>query len=140
MKTKKIQYACLVLIIFFTFFNCSNSGTAEQVTEQVNQKKVHVVVAGYFTHGPMQPTIRVIKKVISKFKKNDVSVQWVNLNTSKGKDYFKEKKLTAHLNIIINDKITYRVNNKTVTFQMFEGSSWKKNELESVINKLIKAN
>jgi hypothetical protein len=96
---------------------------------------VTVVIAGYINHGPMQPTVRAIKEVLSKYD-GDVDVTWVDLATSQGHSYFQEHGLTAHMNVIINGKSEYEVNGKTVDFQWFEGQQWTEGELDSVLASL----
>jgi hypothetical protein len=97
---------------------------------------VSVVIAGYINHGPMQPTVRAIKEVLSKYE-GDVDVTWVDLATSQGQSYFQEHGLTAHMNVIINGTYEYEVNGKTVDFQWFEGQQWTEEELDTVLAGLI---
>lgn len=97
---------------------------------------VSVVIAGYINHGPMQPTVRAIKEVLSKYDGN-VDVTWVDLATTQGQSYFQEHGLTAHMNVIINGKSEYEVNGKTVDFEWFEGQQWTKEELDTVLAGLI---
>lgn len=97
---------------------------------------VTVVVAGYINHGPMQPTVRAIKEVLSKYD-GDVDVTWVDLATSEGQSYFQEHGLTAHMNVIINGTYEYEINGKTVDFQWFEGQQWTEEELDKVLAGLI---
>jgi hypothetical protein len=97
---------------------------------------VSVVIAGYINHGPMQPTVRAIKEVLSKYDGN-VDVTWVDLATSQGRTYFQEHGLTAHMNVIINGKSEYEINGKTVDFEWFEGQQWTEEELDTVLASLI---
>jgi hypothetical protein len=96
---------------------------------------VTVVVAGYINHGPLQPTVRAIKEVITKYG-DKLSVSWVDLETKQGESYFKEKGLTAHMNVIINGTSKYQVDGRTVDFQWFEGQQWNKKDLDSVLSNL----
>lgn len=105
-------------------------------TAPANPNAVKIVVAGYINHGPMQSTIQAIKDVLAKYG-DKVSVTWVDLNTSSGAAYFKANNLSAHLNIIINGKMTYNVDGKDVTFQWFEGQGWTKADLDAVLADLI---
>jgi hypothetical protein len=97
---------------------------------------VTVVIAGYINHGPMQPTVRAIKEVLSKYDGN-IDVTWVDLATTQGQSYFQEHGLTAHMNVIINGKSEYEVNGKTVDFEWFEGQQWTEEELDTVLAGLI---
>ena len=97
---------------------------------------VEVVVAGYLNHGPMQATIRTIKDVLAEYG-DKVAVTWVDLNTAAGKDYFRKNGLTAHLNVIINGKYEYQVNGKNVVFTYFEGQTWTRADLESVLSSQV---
>jgi hypothetical protein len=98
--------------------------------------KVDVVVAGVVSHGPMQPTIRAIEEVTSKYG-DKVNVTWVNMETADGQKYMDDHKLSAHMNILINGKYQYNLNGKLVTFQWFEGQQWTKADLDGVISDLI---
>jgi len=93
---------------------------------------INVVVAGYINHGPLQPTVRAIKDVLSKYG-DKVTVTWVDLSTQQGQDYFKEHQLTAHMNVIINGTSRYEVNGKSVDFQWFEGQQWNRQDLDTVL-------
>jgi hypothetical protein len=95
--------------------------------------KVNIDVAGYISHGPMQPTIRAIKEVVSKYE-DKVSVNWIDLETEEGQDYFKDHDLSAHLNVIINGNYKYKLDGREVTFQWFEGQNWTKKDLDAVIS------
>ena len=97
---------------------------------------IDVVVAGYITHGPLQPTVTAIKDVLSKYG-DRVKVTWVDLNTQQGQDYFKAHGLTAHMNVIINGTSRYKVDGKTVDFLWFEGQQWSRKDLDSVLSTLV---
>ena len=105
-------------------------------TTQPVPATVEVVVAGYLSHGPMQPTVRAIKDVLTKYG-DKVDVTWVDLSTKEGADYFKENNLSAHMNVIINGKYTYDVNGKEVTFQWLEGQQWTRQDLDAVLANLL---
>ncbi|MDD1720825.1 MAG: PGF-CTERM sorting domain-containing protein, partial [Euryarchaeota archaeon] len=113
--------------------------TPMQTVSAASDSKVDVVVAGYVNHGPMQPTVSAIKEVTSKYG-DKVSVTWVDLATSEGQAYYSAHGLSAHLNILINGKYNYRINGKDVTFQMFEGGSWTKADLDAVLASLVGSN
>jgi hypothetical protein len=110
--------------------------TTEEPGRPAAATPVSVVVAGYINHGPMQPTVRAIKEVLSKYD-GSVDVTWVDLATSQGQSYFQEHSLTAHMNVIINGTYEYEVNGKTVDFQWFEGQQWTEEELDTVLAGLI---
>jgi hypothetical protein len=101
--------------------------------------EVKIDVAGYINHGPMQPTIKAIKEVISNYD-DKVSVNWIDLETEDGQNYFKDHDLSAHLNIIINGKYKYMLGGKEVTFQWFEGQNWTKEDLDAVISDTLDNN
>src|SRR4030042_1273071 len=69
------------------------SSTTQPSTEvsspTVETTPVSVVVAGYINHGPLQPTVRAIKEVLSKYD-NKVAVTWIDLATAEGQTYFQE--------------------------------------------------
>jgi hypothetical protein len=94
---------------------------------------VKIDVAGYISHGPMQPTIDAIKEVTSKYG-DKVNVSWYDMGTDSGSKFMNDNHLSAHLNILIDGKYTYQLNNKTVTFQWFEGQGWTKADLDEVIS------
>jgi hypothetical protein len=108
----------------------------ETAPPAVPASPVSVVIAGYINHGPMQPTVRAIKEVLSKYDGN-VDVTWVDLATSQGQTYFQEHGLTAHMNVIINGKSEYEINGKIVDFEWFEGQQWTEEELDTVLASLI---
>jgi hypothetical protein len=97
---------------------------------------VDVVVAGYITHGPLQPTVQAIKDVLSKYG-DKVKVTWVDSSTQQGQDYFKAHGLTAHMNVIINGTSKYQVGGKTVDFLWFEGQQWTRHDLDTVLSGLV---
>jgi len=102
----------------------------------VETTPVSVVVAGYINHGPLQPTVRAIKEVLSKYD-DKVAVTWIDLATTEGQDYFKDHGLTAHMNVIINGTSKYQVDGKTVDFEWFEGQQWTEKDLDSVLANLV---
>ena len=106
--------------------------------DAASDAKVDVVVAGVqgAAHAPMQPTINAIKEVLSKYG-NRISVTWIDMESAEGKAYYSAHGLSAHMNILINGKSTYRVNGKDVTFQWFEGQQWTKADLDAVISSLL---
>jgi len=99
-------------------------------------KIVGVVVAGYYNHGPLQPTVQAIKQVTSKYG-DRVTITWIDLATKEGENYFKQHGLTAHMNIIINGKYQYHINGKDVIFQWFEGQQWNRQDLDAVLSSLV---
>jgi hypothetical protein len=109
----------------------------ETNTSTTTSNAITVVVAGYINHGPMQPTVEAIKEVLAKYD-DKVNVTWVDLATTQGQDYFKEHDLTAHMNVIINGKYEYQVNGKDVIFQWFEGQQWTKQDLDAVLENMLK--
>jgi hypothetical protein len=116
------------------------SATTQPSTEvsspTVETTPVSVVVAGYINHGPLQPTVRAIKEVLSKYD-DKVAVTWIDLGTTQGENYFQDHGLTAHMNVIINGTSTYQVDGKTVDFEWFEGQQWTEEELDSVLANLV---
>jgi hypothetical protein len=113
-----------------------NAAAGQLAPATVTTNAVAVVVAGYITHGPLQPTVQAIKDVLSKYG-DRVTVTWVDLNTQQGADYFKAHGLTAHMNVIINGKSSYQVNGKTVDFVWFEGQGWTRQDLDTVLAGLV---
>ena len=111
--------------------NPSTANTSKPVPSPVS-----VVVVGTITHGPMQPTIKSIKDVLSKYG-DKVSVTWVDMSTKEGDKYATEHKLDAHMNIVINGTYKYQVNGKNVEFQWFEGQQWTQQDLDAVLANLI---
>lgn len=97
---------------------------------------VEIVVAGYVNHGPLQPTVQAVKDVAAKYG-DSVHITSVDLSSKDGQKYFKDYKLTAHMNIIINGKCEYTVNGKKVVFQWFEGQQWTKQDLDDVLASLL---
>jgi len=116
------------------------SATTQAPTEvsssTVPTSPVSVVIAGYINHGPLQPTVRAIKEVLSKYD-DKVAVTWVDLGTSEGESYFQEHGLTAHMNVIINGTSRYQVDGRTVDFEWFEGQQWTKTDLDTVLANLV---
>jgi hypothetical protein len=116
------------------------SATTQPPTEVsspiVPTSPVSVVIAGYINHGPMQPTVRAIKEVLSKYD-DKVAVIWIDLATTPGQSYFQEHGLTAHMNVIINGTSRYQVDGKTVDFEWFEGQQWTKTDLDTVLANLV---
>jgi hypothetical protein len=97
---------------------------------------VSVVIAGYINHGPMQPTVRAIKKILAKYD-DKVAVTWIDLATTEGQSYFQSHGLTAHMNVIINGTSIYQVDGKTVDFEWFEGQQWTEKDLDTVLANLV---
>ncbi len=98
--------------------------------------KMDVVVVGDLSHGPMQPSIRAIKEVTSKYG-DQINVVWLDLDNADGIKYAEEHGLSAHLNILINGHYQFLVNGRKVTFQWFEGTEWTKNDLDAVLSGLL---
>jgi len=84
----------------------------------------------------MQPTVRAIKEVLSKYD-DKVSVTWIDEATTQGQSYCQEHGITAHMNVIINGTSTYQVDSKTVVFEWFEGQQWTKTDLDAVLASLV---
>jgi hypothetical protein len=84
----------------------------------------------------MQPTVRAIKEVLSKYD-DKVAVTWIDLATTEGQSYFQEHGLTAHMNVIINGTSRYQVNGKTVDFEWFEGQQWTETDLDAILASLV---
>jgi len=118
----------------------SGPSTTQPSTEvsspTVETTPVSVVVAGYINHGPLQPTVRAIKEVLSKYG-DKVAVTWIDLATTEGQSYFQDHGLTAHMNVIINGSSTYQVDGKTVDFEWFEGQQWTEKDLDAVLASLV---
>ena len=57
--------------------------------------------------------------------------------TADGQKYMAEHGLDAHLNIVIDGRYQYAIDNRTVTFQWFEGQQWTKDDLDAVISDLL---
>ncbi|HEX7364236.1 MAG TPA: hypothetical protein VF366_03615 [Dehalococcoidia bacterium] len=117
-------------------YSATTQPPEEVISPTIPASPVSVVVAGYINHGPLQPTVRAIKEVLSKYD-DKVTVTWIDLNTAQGQSYFQEHGLTAHMNVIINGKSRYEVDGKTVDFEWFEGQQWTEEELDSVLASLI---
>jgi len=134
MNNKRHKYVALAVVIALA---ASLSVVAPvQTVAAASDAKVDVVVAGYINHGPMQPTVSAIKEVLAKYG-DKVSVTWIDLATSQGQAYFSAHGLSAHMNILINGKYSYRINGKDVTFQWFEGQQWTKADLDAVLASLV---
>jgi ABC-type uncharacterized transport system substrate-binding protein len=88
--------ACILCLISLT------SGAFAASTDKVN-----IDVAGFINHVPMQPTVKAIKEVTSKYD-DKVNVTWIDSTTEEGQKYFKDHGLTAHLNILINGNYKFR--------------------------------
>jgi hypothetical protein len=118
--------------------SASQNGTVPQTVKSTSnsQNAVTVVVAGYINHGPMESTVNAIKEVLNKYG-DKVNSQWVDLATDEGAKYFKDHNLSAHLNILINGKLSYPVNDKSVTFTWFEGQGWTKQDLDILLSNLV---
>jgi len=108
----------------------------EVSSSAVPTSPVSIVIAGYINHGPMQPTVRAIKEVLSKYD-DKVAVTWIDLGTTQGESYFQDHGLTAHMNVIINGTSTYQVDGKTVDFEWFEGQQWTETDLDAVLASLV---
>jgi hypothetical protein len=117
----------------------TNQPTANPATADASKtvpSTISVVVVGTITHGPMQPTIRSIKDVLSKYG-DKVSVTWFDMSTKEGYKYATDHKLDAHMNIVINGTFKYQVNGKNVEFQWFEGDQWTRQDLDAVLANLV---
>ncbi len=112
-----------LLIVLF----CCASITALITPHQVQAAPVQVEIL-FMNHGPMQPTIRNIKKVLSEFEGN-ITTQWFDANMDSGHDFMKDKKIKGHVPmlILINNEKSFQVNGSDVTFQGFPtgGSPFK---------------
>ncbi|HCT83690.1 MAG TPA: hypothetical protein DF296_00640 [Candidatus Margulisbacteria bacterium] len=121
--------------LFAFLFSLLTIGTITFAVSGSNQR-VEVVVVGATEHGPMQPTVKAIKDVAAKYG-NKVKLTIYSFESEEGIKYMEAHTLTAHLNIVINGKYKYPVNDKVVTFQWFEGQQWTKKDLDAVINNIL---
>ncbi len=101
--------------------------------------KVNIDVAGMINHGPMQPTVKAIKEVTSKFG-DKVTVNWIDTTTEDGQKYLQDHGLSAHLNILINENYRFNLDGKDVNFLWMEGGTWTKDDLDAVISDMIDNN
>lgn len=101
--------------------------------------KVNIDVAGMINHGPMQPTVKAIKEVTSKFG-DKMTVNWIDTTTEDGQKYLQDHGLSAHLNILINENYRFNLDGKDVTFLWMEGGTWTKDDLDAVISDMIDNN
>jgi hypothetical protein len=101
--------------------------------------KVNIDVAGMINHGPMQPTVKSIKEVTSKYE-DKVTVNWIDTTTDEGQKYLQDHGLSAHLNILINGNYKYNLDGKDVTFQWLVDGTWTKEDLDAVINDVVSNN
>ncbi|MBI2908011.1 MAG: hypothetical protein HYX92_10190 [Chloroflexi bacterium] len=115
-----------------------SSAAMPQGNAAVSSRPIEIVVAGYVTHGPLKPTVDAVKEVAAKYG-DSIHISSVDMSSKEGKTYFKDHKLTAHMNIIINGKYEYTVNGKKVVFQWFEGQQWTKQDLDAVLASLVGA-
>ena len=113
-----------------------STSPSQVTTPAPTTSTVDVVVAGFINHGPLQPTVQVIKDVTAKYG-DKVKVTWVDSTTQQGQDYFKAHGLTAHMNVIINGTSKYQVNGKSIEFTWFEGQGWTRQDLDTVLAGLI---
>jgi hypothetical protein len=101
--------------------------------------KVNIDVAGMINHGPMQPTVKAIKEVTSKYG-DTVTVNWIDTTTDEGQKYLQDHGLSAHLNILINGNYKFNLDGKDVTFQWLVNGTWTKDNLDAVISDTIDNN
>ena len=123
---RKISFLLVLLLLCFaaiTIYSCSD-------------KNIDITVVGAIEHGPMQPTVNSINDVFSNYN-NRIIVHWLSFDSAEGQQFMKKNGLTAHLNILINGKYRYHINGKEVVFQWFEGQSWTREDLDSVIRDLL---
>jgi len=127
---------CSELAVLLPLQMRATAAPAATAAAAADSNAVKVVVVGTLAHGPMQPTVQAIKDVLSKYG-TKVEVSWVDLMTRDGAAYAKANNITAHMNVIINGKVTYMVNGKSVTFQWFEGQQWTRQDLDNVLGSLV---
>lgn len=120
---------------FFLFVLFLSSFSTMNMIFAANDK-IDIVVVGFTEHGPLQPTIKAIKDVVSKYG-DKIKLTIISSSTDEGSKYMKKHKLDAHLNVVINGKYKYNVNGKKIVFQWFEGKQWTKKDLEDVINNIL---
>lgn len=109
---KKMILSCLtVLLLFsipFTLF------AAKAV-------KVEVL---YMNHGPLQPSLRQIEDIFSRYG-GKIAVSWYDFESREGEQFMAKKGVTQHVPLVIwlDGKSSLPVNGKEVTFVGFPTGS-----------------
>ncbi len=100
----------------------------------------------YMNHGPMQATIRNVKKVLTDFQ-GKVAVSWFDADRDSGRSFSKRKKIRGHIPmlILINDRKDFSLGDRQVTlkgfptgkgpFKSVEGN-WAVNDLRLILDRL----
>ena len=102
----------------------------------------------FMNHGPMQPTIRNLKKLFAEYD-GKIETRWFDADLASGKEFMKEKKICGHipLLILINDETNFVVDDRETTFRGFpdgagpfkavEGN-WSISDLRRLLDDLTK--
>jgi len=112
-----------------------------RATEPVHLEILHM------NHGPMRPTIRNIKALLSTYGPK-VQAEWFNYDQAEGKQFMKKKKLQGHfpMLIFINGKHKLQSGNKQIDFKGFPSGSgpfksvegeWRIDDLKNVLDALL---
>lgn len=108
-----------------------------------NPVKVEIL---YMNHGPMQPTIRNVKKLLTNYQ-GRVAVQWFDADRDSGRDFSRKKKIRGHIPmlILINDRKIFTLGERRVTlkgfpsgkgpFKSVEGN-WEISDLRQILDRL----
>jgi|WetSurMetagenome_2_1015567.scaffolds.fasta_scaffold122220_3 hypothetical protein len=122
----RIRYAGLILLIMMAILFLVPGVNA------ATGSGVDIVEIGMLSHGPMQPTVSAVNEVLSNYG-DQIHMTKYDLTTAEGAQYAKDHGITQHFSIFINGKDHFMVGGKDVTFEMFEGQQWTKQDLDTVI-------
>jgi hypothetical protein len=115
---------------------CDNSQSSQARTPPQASGAVRVVIVGVINHEPLKETVDKIKEVLAKYG-DKLDITWIDSDTVYGGVYAATNDLKAHMNIVINDQCTCKVNDKDITFQGFEGGQWTMQDLDAVLVSLV---
>ncbi len=130
---------CAVLVFCAVFLGLS------MPVHAAAEVKVEIL---YMNHGPMQPTLRDLRALLSRFQ-DKVSVQWFDVDQAAGKSFMEAKKIRGHvpLLVLVNGEKLFKANGREVTLQGFptgagpfssvEGN-WAVTDLQAILHQLTK--
>jgi hypothetical protein len=134
---KNIILACLVVLVLlsvpFTLL------AAKEV-------KVEVL---YMNHGPLQPSLRQIKDIFSRYG-GKIDVSWYDFESKEGEQFMAKKGVNQHIPLVIwlDGKSSLPVNGKEIKFVGFPTGSgpaffqgkWTMEDLRSALDQLTNRN
>jgi hypothetical protein len=134
---KNIILTCVVVLVLFS---------VPFTLLAAKEVKVEVL---YMNHGPLQPSLRQIKDIFSRYG-SKITVSWYDFESKEGEQFMAKKGVNHHIPLVIwlDGKFSLPVNGKEIKFVGFPTGSgpasfqgkWTMEDLRSALDQLTNRN